>query len=121
MGVGMPSRVSWVIKGALTAIVLSTLGFGQIARGEDSSEIVRKTFLEKYSKFAFAGSDRLLKPRIVPNISYACSNQSCRKTIEDLRRVIPQEIEQTSGSVLRSDTLIDVTFYADDADRAKQW
>jgi hypothetical protein len=110
---------SGITKGALAIAILFLLGYGQSAKAEDNSETVRKTFLEKYSQFAFAAGDRLVKPSAVPDISYLCSNRNCQKTIEDLNRLVPREAEQTRGDVLRSEKLIDVLFFVDDADRSK--
>ncbi len=112
----MQGYLSAAIKFYLAAIMM--LAFVQAAASQGSSETERKAVLELYSKGAFAVDAKLVKPRLAPTIAYICSNLSCRKTIDELYRIVPREIEQATEPVLRSSRLIDVFFHVDDAARA---
>ena len=114
----MQSYLSSAIKFALAAIVMLALGFVQNVASQGSSETAKKAAFEVYSEGAFAAEAKLVKPRLAPTITYVCSNLSCRKTIDELYRIVPREIEQATEPVLRSSRLIDVFFHVNDAARA---
>lgn len=113
----MQSYLSSTIKFAVAAIVMLALGFVQNAASQ-GSETAKKAVLEHYSEGTFAVEAKLVKPRLAPTITYVCSSLSCRKTIDELYRIVPREIEQATEPVLRSSRLIDVFFHVNDAARA---
>jgi hypothetical protein len=114
----MQGYLSAAIKFSLAAIMMLTLGFVQTAASQGSSETSKKAALELYSEGTFAAEAKLVKPRLAPTITYVCSSLPCRKTIDELYRTVPREIEQATEPVLRSSRLIDVFFHANDAARA---
>jgi hypothetical protein len=114
----MQSCLSSAIKFTLAAISMLTLGFVHTVASQGSSKISKKVALELYAEGVFATETKLVKPRLAPTITYVCSSLSCRKTIDELYRIVPREIEQATEPVLSSSRLVDVFFHTDDAAHA---
>lgn len=113
----MQSYLSSAIRFSLAAIAILTFGFVQNVASQ-GLETAKKVAFEVYSEGAFAVEPKLVKSRLAPNITYICSSFSCRKTIDELYRIVPREIEQATEPVLRSSRLIDVFFHVNDAAHA---